>query len=74
MATGRESREEDGKGLAAHALIEEKPAVPKFAANLSFIFQEVGFLGRFAAAAGCGFKRSSISLLTSTRPTGLRSS
>jgi len=30
--------------------------VPKFAANLSFIFQEVGFLDRFAAAADCGFK------------------
>jgi len=30
--------------------------VPKFAANLSFIFQEVGFLDRFAAAARCGFK------------------
>jgi len=30
--------------------------VPKFAANLSFIFQEVGFLERFAAAATCGFK------------------
>jgi len=34
----------------------EEPAVPKFAANLSFIFQEVGFLDRFAAAADCGFK------------------
>jgi hydroxypyruvate isomerase len=30
--------------------------VPKFAANLSFIFQEVEFLDRFAAAARCGFK------------------
>ena len=30
--------------------------MPKFAANLSFIFQEVGFLDRFAAAATCGFK------------------
>jgi hydroxypyruvate isomerase len=30
--------------------------VPKFAANLSFIFQEIGFLDRFAAAAECGFK------------------
>jgi hydroxypyruvate isomerase len=30
--------------------------VPKFAANLSFIFQEVPFLERFAAAAACGFK------------------
>ncbi|HMD63674.1 MAG TPA: 2-oxo-tetronate isomerase [Stellaceae bacterium] len=30
--------------------------MPKFAANLSFIFQEVGFLDRFAAAARCGFK------------------
>ena len=29
--------------------------MPKFAANLSFIFQEVGFLDRFAAAAACGF-------------------
>jgi hydroxypyruvate isomerase len=32
------------------------PSVPKFAANLSFIFQEVGFLDRFGAAAACGFK------------------
>jgi hydroxypyruvate isomerase len=31
-------------------------AVPKFAANLSFIFQEVEFLDRFAAAAECGFR------------------
>ena len=30
--------------------------MPKFAANLSFIFQEMGFLDRFAAAAACGFK------------------
>jgi 2-dehydrotetronate isomerase len=30
--------------------------VPKFTANLSFIFQEVGFLERFAAAAACSFK------------------
>ena len=30
--------------------------MPKFAANLSFIFQEVDFLDRFAAAADCGFK------------------
>jgi len=30
--------------------------MPKFAANLSFIFQEVGFLDRFGAAAACGFK------------------
>ena len=30
--------------------------MPKFAANLSFIYQEVGFLDRFAAAAACGFK------------------
>src|SRR6516165_9694556 len=34
----------------------EDPAVPKFAANLSFTFQEVPFLDRFAAAAACGFK------------------
>jgi 2-dehydrotetronate isomerase len=30
--------------------------VPKFAANLSFIFQEIAFLDRFAAAAERGFK------------------
>jgi hydroxypyruvate isomerase len=30
--------------------------VPKFAANLSFIFQEVPFLDRFDSAAACGFK------------------
>ena len=34
----------------------EDPAVPKFAANLSFIFQEIEFLDRFAAAAECGFR------------------
>jgi 2-dehydrotetronate isomerase len=38
------------------APVNEDPAVPNFAANLSFMFQEVGFLDRFAAAAGCGFK------------------
>jgi hydroxypyruvate isomerase len=36
--------------------VEEERSVPKFAANLSFIFQEIGFLERFAAAAECGFK------------------
>jgi len=30
--------------------------MPKFAANLSFLFQELDFLDRFAAAAKCGFK------------------
>ena len=40
----------------AVAPANEDPAVPKFAANLSFIFQEVEFLDRFAAAAECGFK------------------
>jgi hydroxypyruvate isomerase len=30
--------------------------VPKFAANLSFLFTEVPFLDRFEAAAGAGFK------------------
>jgi hydroxypyruvate isomerase len=30
--------------------------MPKFAANLSFLFQEVDFLARFEAAARCGFK------------------
>jgi 2-dehydrotetronate isomerase len=30
--------------------------MPKFAANLSMMFQEVGFLDRFDAAAACGFK------------------
>jgi hydroxypyruvate isomerase len=30
--------------------------VPKFAANLSMMFQDLGFLDRFDAAAGAGFK------------------
>ncbi|HSW51404.1 MAG TPA: 2-oxo-tetronate isomerase [Bryobacteraceae bacterium] len=30
--------------------------MPKFAANLSMMFNEVGFLDRFAAAAGAGFQ------------------
>jgi hydroxypyruvate isomerase len=30
--------------------------MPKFAANLSFLFQEIEFLARFEAAARCGFK------------------
>src|SRR5579863_907759 len=30
--------------------------MPRFAANLSMMFQEVGFLDRFEAAARCGFK------------------
>ena len=29
--------------------------MPKFAANLSMMFNEVAFLDRFAAAADCGF-------------------
>jgi hydroxypyruvate isomerase len=29
--------------------------MPKFAANLSMMFQEIGFLDRFDAAAACGF-------------------
>ena len=44
-----------GRMLPPTAPGEDQP-VPKFAANLSFIFQEVGFLDRFAAAARCGFK------------------
>ena len=32
------------------------PPVPKLAANLSMMFQEVGFLDRFAAAAAAGFR------------------
>ncbi len=30
--------------------------MPRCAANLSFMFQEVGFLDRFAAAARAGFR------------------
>ncbi|HIM46825.1 MAG TPA: hydroxypyruvate isomerase family protein [Alphaproteobacteria bacterium] len=30
--------------------------MPKFAANLSFLFQDIDFLERFAAAADCGFQ------------------
>jgi len=30
--------------------------MPRFAANLSFLFNEVPFLDRFAAAANAGFK------------------
>ncbi|MEM1305918.1 MAG: 2-oxo-tetronate isomerase, partial [Pseudomonadota bacterium] len=30
--------------------------MPKFAANLSFMFSDIPFLDRFAAAADCGFK------------------
>jgi hydroxypyruvate isomerase len=30
--------------------------MPKFAANLSMMFNEVPFLDRFGAAAGAGFK------------------
>ena len=42
--------------------------MPKFAANLSFIFQEVEFLDRFAAAAACGFKAVEYLSPTSIRP------
>src|SRR5215813_4163440 len=35
--------------------LERKP-MPNFAANLSMMFQEVGFLDRFEAAAKAGFK------------------
>ena len=41
--------------------------MPKFAANLSFIFQEVGFLDRFAAAAAAASRRSSTSPLVTIR-------
>src|SRR5512134_2571602 len=30
--------------------------MPRFSANLSFLFQELAFLDRFEAAARCGFK------------------
>ena len=30
--------------------------MPKFAANLSFLFNEMPFIERFAAAAGAGFR------------------
>ncbi len=30
--------------------------MPRFAANLTMLFNEVGFLDRFAAAAEAGFK------------------
>ena len=30
--------------------------MPRFAANLSFLFQEIPFLDRFAAAAASGFQ------------------
>ena len=30
--------------------------MPKFAANLSFLFQDLDFLERFAASAECGFQ------------------
>jgi len=37
-------------------LKRKHPKVPKFAANLSWLFTEVDFLDRFAAAAEAGFK------------------
>jgi 2-dehydrotetronate isomerase len=49
-------RPQTGRTAAARQRSRKDRAVPKFAANLSFIFQEVGFLDRFAAAAQCGFK------------------
>ncbi|PYE77771.1 hypothetical protein DFQ15_11221 [Xylophilus ampelinus] len=33
----------------------ETPPMPRFAANLSFLYQELDFLDRFAAAARDGF-------------------
>ncbi len=30
--------------------------MPKFAANLHYLFSEIPFLDRFARAAGCGFR------------------
>ena len=38
--------------------------MPKFAANLTMLFQEHDFLDRFAAAASAGFKVSNICFLT----------
>jgi hydroxypyruvate isomerase len=36
--------------------LESLTAMPKFCANLTFLFNEVGFVERFAAAAKAGFK------------------
>jgi len=35
--------------------IQRKPVMPRFAANLSLLFNELGFLDRFAAARAAGF-------------------
>ena len=45
--------------------------MPKFAANLTMLFNEIDFLDRFEAAAEAGFKGSSIS--SPTPSTGMRS-
>ena len=41
--------------------------MPKFAANLSFLFQELEFLDRFEAARRQAFRRSSICFPTISR-------
>src|SRR5579883_3386804 len=46
----------EGRGNKARERDEGGNAMPKFAANLSMMFQEVGFLARFEAAAKAGFR------------------
>ncbi len=41
--------------MVARPVPAEDPSMPRFAANLSMMFQEHGFLDRFAAAADAGF-------------------
>ena len=45
----------EGPAEDLHDTFEGSPEVPKFAANLSMMFNEVPFLERFGAAADSGF-------------------
>jgi hydroxypyruvate isomerase len=42
--------------LAADVAVCERDSMPRFSANLSFLFTELPFLDRFAAAAHAGFR------------------
>jgi hydroxypyruvate isomerase len=49
------ARRRAGSATIADALHYEMPRMPKFAANLSLLFNELSFLDRFAAARAAGF-------------------
>ena len=52
---------------SARDAVRIPPRMPRFSANLSFLFNEVPFLERFGEAAHADFARSSSRSATTTR-------